>query len=126
MYDTVVKKVKILLKLKLAKNIFSFFAFFALFYPLFFVNAWAPGDQPTNFTEFVINFIDVLTTVTIFIAGFGFFGMVVGIMKYSGAGGDEERLGKAKQLISYGLLGMLIIFSFWGLAQLIARTYLGV
>ena len=83
-------------------------------------------DTPKNLTEFVDNFIKVLGPVTFFVAGLGFFGLVTGLLKYVGAGGDEERLGKAKQLIVYGLIGMFIMFSFWALAQIIAKTYLGV
>jgi hypothetical protein len=79
-----------------------------------------------NLGELVNNFIINLTPVVIFIAGFGFFGLLTGILKYIGAGADEERLGKAKQLIVYGLLGMIIIFSFWGMARLLANNYLGV
>jgi len=83
-------------------------------------------DTPKNFTEFVDNFTYVLNFVIAFAVGFCFFGLVIGILKYSGAGGDEERLGKAKQLIVYGLIGTFIAFSFWGLAKLLAATYLGV
>lgn len=92
----------------------------------FLVFAQATPTPPKNLTTFVMNFIDILIPVTLFVSGFGFFGMLTGILKYVGAGGDEERLGKAKQLILYGLLGMLIMFSFWGLARLLANTYLGV
>lgn len=82
--------------------------------------------SPTNLTEFVNNFITILNPITFFIAGFGFFGLITGILKYVGAGADEERLGKAKQLIVYGLIGMFIIFSFWGIVNLFAKSYLGV
>ena len=85
-----------------------------------------PTASPTNLTEFVNNFIAILNDVVMFAAFFGFFGFLTGVLKYVGAGGDEERLGKAKQLIIYGLIGLMIIFSFWGIARLVARTYLGV
>ncbi|MBI2475974.1 MAG: hypothetical protein HYV67_01915 [Candidatus Taylorbacteria bacterium] len=82
--------------------------------------------RPENLTDFVHNFIAILNPVVAFLALFGFFGLFTGVLKYVGAGGDEERLGKAKQLIVYGLVGMLVIFSFWGLARILAKTYLGV
>lgn len=90
------------------------------------VFAFAELKTPTNLTEFVNNFTYVLNYVIPFIVGFAFFGFITGVLKYVGAGGDEERMGKGRELILYGLVGMLIIFSFWGLAHLIAKTYLGV
>ena len=102
------------------------FVFICISYFPIFASALTPAGEPENLGEFVSNFIDVLDVVVMFLAGFGFFGFVIGVLKYVGAGGDEERLGKAKQLIIYGLVGMLIIFSFWGIASLLAKTYLGV
>ncbi|GEM_PF-6924471 len=92
----------------------------------FTVFALKPDGSPENLTEFVNNFTRVLNVVVPFIAGFGFFGFITGVLKYANAGGDEERLGKAKQLIAYGLLGMLVMFSFWGLAKILTATYLSV
>jgi len=111
--------------------------FFTLFSVLFPVVSFAQSltlTQPKNLTEFVNNFQKILNGdlahgtigITQFIFGFCFFGMLTGVLKYVGAGGDEERVGKARQLISYGLLGMVIASTFWGLASLIAKSYLGV
>lgn len=87
--------------------------------------ALKPDGSAENLTEFVNNFNTILTPIFLFVAGFSFFGFVTGVLKYANAGGDEERLGKAKQLIAYGLVGMLIMFSFWGIAKILAATYLG-
>ncbi len=109
-----------------SSDIRRFGLYFVCLYIPITVFALTSDGKPTNLTEFVNNFIKILNPVVIFVASFGFFGLLTGILKYVGAGGDEERLGKAKQLIIYGLLGMLIIFSFWGIANLLAKTYLGV
>ncbi len=79
---------------------------------------------PKNLTDFVNNFIVILNYLIPFIVGFAFFGFMSGLLKYVGSGGDEERLSQGKQLIVYGLVGMVIAFSFWGLAKIIANTYL--
>ena len=94
--------------------------------PLAVFAAWNVGDEPTNLTQFVNNFTSVLNVVVPFVAWFGFFGFITGVLKYVNAGGDEERLGKAKQLIAYGLVGMFIMFSFWALAKILAASYLAV
>gem|GEM_PF-6678975 len=102
----------------------DFFLTFVFSYiPMF---AFADLATPKNLTEFVNNFITILNPVIAFVASIGFFVLLTGVLKYVGAGGDEERLGKAKQLIIYGLIGMLVIFSFWGIAKLLAKTYIGV
>ena len=113
------------------KSASKFFAFLHIFlsflisYPLVTFAA-APLTTPRNLTEFVNNFTTILNVIVPFVAGFGFFGFITGVLKYVNAGGDEERLGKAKQLIAYGLIGMLVMFSFWGLAKILAATYLAV
>lgn len=105
-------------------RIFAFFVF--SYIPVFvFAAEWKVGDEPTNLTQFVNNFTSILNVLVPFLMGFGFFGFVTGVLKYVNAGGDEERLGKAKQLIAYGLVGMLIMFSFWGLAKILSGSYLG-
>ena len=114
------------------KSVFVNFRIFVLFvfsyglFPLFTFAQWKLGDKPTNLTQFVQNFISILNPVILFAALFGFFGIITGILKYVGAGGNEERLGKARQLIIYGFLGLLVIFSFWGIANLLAKTYFGI
>ncbi|MDO8482436.1 MAG: hypothetical protein Q7S86_01295 [bacterium] len=107
-------------------RIFSYVPIFLFSYPVFTFAAWNVGDEPTNLTQFVNNFTSVLNVLVPFVAGFGFFAFVTGVLKYVNAGGDEERLGKAKQLIAYGLVGMFIMFSFWGLAKILAASYLAV
>ncbi len=79
---------------------------------------------PKNLTDFVNNFIVILNYLIPFIVGFAFFGFMSGLLKYVGSGGDEERLSQGKQLVFYGVIGLVIAFSFWGLAKIIANTYL--
>lgn len=99
------------------------FVTFAGWYPL---AAFAALTEPTNLTGFVNNFISILNIIIPFVVSFAFFGFIIGVLKYTGAGGDEERLGKAKQLVMYGLVGVLVIFSAWGLATIIAKSYFAV
>lgn len=88
--------------------------------------------EPKNLTDFANNFNMILNGgagwigITQLLIGFCFFGIIIGILKYSGAGGNEEKLGEGKQLIMYGIIGLFIAFTFWGLAKLLAKTYLGV
>lgn len=81
---------------------------------------------PTNLTQFVNNFSRVLNVVIPFVIGFGFLGLLTGVLKYIGSGGDEEGMTKGRQLIVYGVIGLFVTMTFWGAAHLLAKTYLGV
>lgn len=89
-------------------------------------------NPPQNLADFANNFNKILNGgagwigITQLLIGFCFFGIIIGILRYSGAGGNEEKLGEGKQLIFYGIIGLFIAFTFWGLAKLLAKTYLGV
>ncbi|MSU55252.1 MAG: hypothetical protein EXS46_01780 [Candidatus Taylorbacteria bacterium] len=107
---------------KLSTNL-CFYILVVLFHFPIFVSAL---DKPENLTDFVGNFITSLDFVIAFIVLLSFFTFLTGILKYVNAGGDEERLGKAKQLIIYGILGLFVMFSFWGLASIVSNTSLGV
>ena len=100
--------------------------FLSSYLPLFVFAQFVPEPNllpPTNLSQFVNNFISILNSIIPFVAGFGFFGILTGVMKYIGAGGDEEKLGKAKQLIFYGSIGIVVLYSFWGLASIFSRSY---
>lgn len=47
-----------------------------------------------------------------------------GILKYMQAAGDED-IGEAKRFIIYGLVGLFIMSSVWGLVTMIKDTILG-
>lgn len=105
---------------------FSMFVLFVFLYLPLSVFAAIATKPPTNLTEFVNNFMNILNYVLPVVASLGFFGFITGVLKYVNAGGDEERLSQSKQLMVYGLLGMFIMFTFWGIAKLLSNSYLTV
>jgi len=60
----------------------------------------------------------------------GFLGVIaVGIIllggfKWMTAGGNDEKTGEAKKLLGAGLIGVVIIFAAWGIAQYVLTTLL--
>ena len=48
-----------------------------------------------------------------------------GVIQYVTAGGDEEKLGKGKQHMLWGIIGLAVVGAAWGIAAII-WTYLGV
>ncbi len=74
-------------------------------------NIALPGAEPT------------VTAVRIINIALGFLGIIaVVIVLYGGfmwmtAGGNEERITKAKQILTAGIIGLIIIVMAWGIAR---------
>ncbi len=51
---------------------------------------------------------------------------VVGIVRFIAAAGNPEQIQKAKDLIIWGLVGLLVMVAFYGIIQILLRTFFGV
>ena len=49
--------------------------------------------------------------------------LIVGIIRYITAGEDEERRGKARGLMIYGIIGLFVMVSMWGLVFFLGSTF---
>lgn len=47
---------------------------------------------------------------------------IIGVIKYT-VTSDEEAKKKAKGMIIYGIIGLFVIVSFWGLVSIVSRTF---
>jgi hypothetical protein len=54
----------------------------------------------------ILGFLGIIAVVIILIAGF----------KWMTAGGNEDKIGEAKAMLSAGIIGLVIILASWGLA----------
>lgn len=48
-----------------------------------------------------------------------------GVLSYMMAAGDEKKLTEARYYILYGLIGLFVIVSMWGLVKLAVNTFIG-
>lgn len=48
-----------------------------------------------------------------------------GILKYLTAGGDEAKIGKGIQMMTYGAVALFVMFAVWGLVSLIVPFFGG-
>ena len=46
-----------------------------------------------------------------------------GVIKYIAAAGDEKAVEEGKKMIIYGILGLFLIFSMWGIVRVAAITF---
>src|SRR3989344_6255385 len=49
--------------------------------------------------------------------------LIVGIIRYITAGEDEEKRGKARGLMIYGIIGFFVMVSMWGLVAFLGTTF---
>ena len=46
-----------------------------------------------------------------------------GVVKYISSGGDEEKRKEGKNLVVYGIIGLFVMVSVWGLVNILAGTF---
>lgn len=49
--------------------------------------------------------------------------LLVAIINYIRAGEDEEKRGKAKNMMIYGIIGLFVMVSLWGLVAILSGTF---
>ncbi len=72
--------------------------------------------------DLIVRFIELLIP---FVVGLAFLAFLWGGFKFIRAAGDENGREDAKQIIIAGVIGLVVIFSFWGLVRLAMFTVYG-
>lgn len=73
-----------------------------------------------NYVDSIINVINTLVVPTIL--SLTFFVFVYGVLKQFVFEGDDTARKKGRQITLWGLIGMAIVFSLWGLVALLLST----
>ena len=77
----------------------------------------------TSFDSLIVLVNDILgKLVPIFIA-IAVIVLLVAIVRYITAGEDEEKRSKAKSLMIYGIIGLFVMISLWGLVAILSGTF---
>ena len=61
-------------------------------------------------------------TIVPVLVGFGVIMIIFGIFRYINAGDDPKKLAEGGKLVLWGVIGVFIMFSIWGLVALILNT----
>ena len=70
--------------------------------------------------------IDVLLNFALpFILTLGVAYFIWGVVKFISAGGDAEKIKKARTAIVWGLLGLFFMIAFWAVVYMILTTFFG-
>ena len=66
---------------------------------------------------------DILDQVIILLIAFAVVFFLYGIVKYIGSTDDEENRSKAKSIMIYGIIGLFVMVSFWGIVNILVVTF---
>ncbi len=67
--------------------------------------------------------LDVLEQVVVIIVGLGLLAFLYGIFNYLTNYSDEKKREESIQYITYGLLGLFVMVSVWGLVGILTGTF---
>lgn len=67
--------------------------------------------------------MDILSRVVIMLIAFAVIFFLYGILKYITAGDDEEKRTKMKNVMIYGIIGLFVMVSFWGIVNILINTF---
>ncbi len=73
---------------------------------------------PTNFSELVNIFIDLMRAAIPVISGLALLVFLWGLVKFiSRLGGDEKAVTEGKKLMVWGLIALFVMISVWGILR---------
>lgn len=81
------------------------------------------GIRQNNFKCVVGFAADAINDLVALLIGVGLLVFIFGLVKYVSAGGDEKKREEAKGFIVFGLIAFFVMFSVWGLTNLLVRTF---
>lgn len=67
--------------------------------------------------------MDILSQMVIILVAFAVIFFLYGILKYITAGDDEEKRTKMKNVMIYGIIGLFVMISFWGIVNILINTF---
>ena len=67
--------------------------------------------------------MDFLSQAVILLVALAVVFFLYGILKYITAGDDEEKRSKMKNVMIYGIIGLFVMISFWGIVNILINTF---
>ena len=67
--------------------------------------------------------MDFLSQAVIILISLAVVFFLYGILKYISRGDDEESQKKGKNIMIYGIIGLFVMISFWGIVNILINTF---
>jgi len=77
----------------------------------------------TDFKSLVNKIIENINYLMALVVGLAVFVFIWGIFRYFVAGANEKKVEEARNVLIYGLLGIFIMLSVWGLVNILINTF---
>ena len=77
----------------------------------------------TSFSSLIDKVVDVLGKIVPLLIGLAVVVFLYGVLKFITAAGDETKRKEGKDVIIYGIIGLFVMVSVWGLVNLILGTF---
>jgi len=92
------------------------------FIPVVLLSAPGLAFAVSDFESLKGLIITILNGVTILLLAFAVVFFLAGVVKYIAAGADEEKRKESRNTIVYGIIGLFVMVSVWGLVGLVKNT----
>ncbi len=90
------------------------------FSPVVALAATAAATDAFSLVRILQNIIDAVVP---FVIGLGVLVFIYGVFNFVTSAGDEEARAGAKQLIIWGIIGIFVMVSVWGLVHILVGTF---
>jgi hypothetical protein len=82
------------------------------------------GGTPRTFGDFVSLIAYYINLIVPVLIGLAVLGLFWGIFRYAFFSQGGEGIEDAKKIILYGIIGLVVMVSLWGILRLLAQTFL--
>jgi len=89
---------------------------------LFALPGFVSAQDVTDANSLIAKISSILNAVIPILVSFAVVYLIYAIVKYIIAG-DEDKRKEGKTMVGYGILGLFLILSIWGLVNILVRTF---
>lgn len=103
------------------KSFTPFLVLSSLLLPVITKAATCPST-PANLKDLICKAMELVNPIIGLLTGLAVVFFLWNVVKFIMSAGDEKKRTTAKDGIVYGLIGLFVLFSFWGLVELLWRS----
>lgn len=74
-------------------------------------------------SDVITNITQIINTLVPLVIAIGVLLFLIGVVNYIRAGDDEEKRKNSRNMMIYGIIGLFVMVSIWGLVALLNNTF---